>query len=90
MKTYTTTQGQKFTVDYATSLPSGHGHRKILVDIQSEEGTIRQFYSVTNNMPDFDEASDKEGQDKAEAFFELVESDLDGEISEWIYELTGE
>lgn len=87
MKTYKTSQAQKFTVDYATSLSSGHGHRKILVYIESERGDKKEFYSVTNNMPDFDEASDKEGQDKAEALFEIIESDLDGEICEWLNSL---
>lgn len=38
-------------------------------------------------MPDFDEAENLEGQEKWEALFGLVESSLEGEISEWLFEL---
>lgn len=87
MKNYTTSQGQEFTVDFANSLPAGHGHRKIMVQIVAENGDQKEFSSVTSNMPDFDEANDLEGQEKYEALFEIVENDLDGEIAEWISDL---
>ena len=38
-------------------------------------------------MPDFDEATDLEGQEKYEALFDLVDYSLDGEIAEWINEI---
>ena len=90
MKTYTTTQSQEFTIDYASALPSGYGHQKITVSVVSENGDKKDFKATTNNMPDFDEATDLEGQEKYEALFELVEYSLDGEISEWIYNLENE
>lgn len=88
MKTYTTTQGQNFTINYASSIFAGYGHQKITVEIASETGDKKEFWHKTDNMPDFDEANDLEyGQEKFEALFELVESKLDGEICEWISEI---
>lgn len=85
MKTYTTTQGQEFTIDYASAIFAGYGHQKITVSVVAENGDKKEFWHKTNNMPDFDEATDLEGQEKYEALFELVEYSLDGEISEWLY-----
>ena len=87
METYTTTQGQYFQIMYASSLPSGHGGRKIEVEVCSKSGDLKMFSATTSNMPSFDEANELEGQKKYEALFEIIESDTDGEISEWIYEL---
>lgn len=88
MTTYTTTQGQDFTIDYASSIFAGYGHQKITVQVVSENGDKKEFWSKTDNMPGYDEANDLDyGQEKFEALFELVESKLDGEISEWLYEL---
>lgn len=87
MKTYTTTQGQEFTIDYASAITAGYGHQKITASVVSENGDKRDFSAKTNNMPDFDDATDLEGQEKYEALFDLVDYSLDGEISEWLYEL---
>lgn len=87
MKTYTTTEGQEFTIDYASAITAGYGHQKITAYIIAENGDKKEFHHTTSNMPDFDEATDLEGQDKYEALFELVEYSLDGEISEWLYEI---
>ena len=90
MATYTTAQGQDFQIMYASSLPSGHGHRKIEIEVCSKSGDLKMFSATTSNMPSFDEANELEGQKKYEALFEIIESDIDGEISEWIYELDSE
>lgn len=87
MKTYTTSQGQEFTIDYASAITAGYGHKKINVRVCSENGDLKEFSATTNNMPDYDGANDFEGQEKYEAFFELVEHSLDGEIADWIFEL---
>ena len=87
MTTFTTSYEQEFTVDYASSLPSGYGHRKISVEIVSDCGSRKTFSRITSNMPDFDEAENLEGQEKWEALFGLVESSLECEISEWLFEL---
>ncbi len=87
MKTYTTTEIAEFnyTVDHASALPSGHGHKEITVTIVSENGNKKEFKSITSNMPGYDDAMDLEGQEKYEALFELVEINLDGKIAEWLY-----
>ncbi|MGV8914365.1 MAG: hypothetical protein ACOH1X_02840 [Kaistella sp.] len=90
MKTYTTSQAQNFTIDYASAIFSGSGHQKINVHVISESGDKKEFDHTTNNMPDFDKANELEGQEKYEALFEIIENDLDGEIAEWLYELTVE
>lgn len=90
MATYTTTQGQDFQIMYASSLPSGHGHRKIEVEICSKSGDLKTFSANTSNMPNFDEVNGLECQEKYQTLFEIVESSLDGEISEWIFELENE
>ena len=90
MQTFTTSQGQEFTIAYAYPMPSGFGHKKINVQVCSEDGTLKDFCHTTSNMPNFDEALEKEGQEKWDALFEIVENDLDGEISEWLYELDSE
>lgn len=88
MKTYTTTQGQEFTIDYASAINAGYGHQKITASVVSEKGDKKEFWHKTNNMPDFDEANNLDyGQEKFEALYELVEFSLDGEISEWISEI---
>lgn len=87
MKTYTTSQGQNFIVDFASAITAGYGHQKITVRVILENGEENDFSATTNNMPDFDEATDLEGQEKIDALFLLVESSLDGEIVEWIYEI---
>lgn len=86
MKTYTTSQGQEFTIDWASAITAGHGHQKITVEIVADNGAKTEFHHTTSNMLDFDEATDKEGQEKYEALFELVENSLDGEIAEWLAE----
>ena len=87
MKVYTTTQGQEFTIDYASAITAGYGHQKITAYVNAENGDKKEFSAKTNNMPDFDEATDLEGQEKYEALFDLVDYSLDGEIAEWINEI---
>lgn len=90
MKNYTTTLAQDFTIDYASHLPAGYGHKEITVSVVSKNGKKKDFKAKTSNMPDFDKASDLEGQERYEALFELVEYALEGEISEWLSELDKE
>lgn len=86
MKTYTTSQQQEFTIDWASAITAGYGHQKITVQVVADNGAKTEFHHTTSNMPDFDEAMDLEGQKKYEALFELVENALDGEIAEWLAE----
>lgn len=87
MNTFTTSQDQEFTIDYSSSSFSGYGHQKITVYVIADNGDKKSFYHTTDDMPGFDKAMDLEGQEKYEALFELVETSLDGEISEWISEI---
>lgn len=89
MKTYTTSEIAEFnfTVNYADALSSGYGHKEISVIIEAKtsgENITKEFKSITSNMHGYDEATDLEGQEKYEALFELVESNLDGRIAEWL------
>lgn len=89
MKTYSTDSGHQFSVDYASSLPAGHGHRKIkviLVTSVTGERITKEFKAVTSNMPDYDHASDLEGQEKYEALFELIQYNIDHLVDEWLVE----
>lgn len=90
MKTYTTTEIQEFdySINYASALSAGYGHKEITVIVEartSGENITKGFKSVTSNMHDFDSAEELEGQEKYEALFELVENNLDGKIAEWLY-----
>ena len=86
MNTFKTTSGQDFTVDYASALPTGYGHKKITVQVIDENGNSKDFSATTSNMPNYDEATNLEGQEKYEALFEIIEHQVEDEISEWIQE----
>ena len=83
MKTYTSNFGTEFTITNAYHSFAGYGHKIISVTINSDVFGELNFSATTNNMPDFDEASELEyGQEYFEALFELVQSKLIDEISE--------
>jgi hypothetical protein len=87
MKTYTTTQSQEFTVNYANAMFSGHGHNKIEVEINADN-EYKTFFATTTNLEAVDETKKLEGQERYEALFEIVDCwQLDDKISEWIYSL---
>lgn len=86
MKTYTTTTEKEFTVDYASALAAGHGHKKITATLVDENGNSKEFTATTSFMAGYNQAKDLEGQEKYEALFELVESNLYDKINEWIQE----
>jgi len=89
MKNYTTSEIAEFnyTVEFASALTSGYGHKEITATVVSENGQTKEFKSVTSNMPDYDKAMDLDGQEQYEALFDLVESNIDGRIAEWLYNL---
>lgn len=70
----------------ATALPAGHGHRKITVYVEYE-GQQNQFHGTTCNMPAYDAAQEMEGKKKYEALYDIIESKIEGDISEWIEEI---
>lgn len=74
-----------YTVSHATSRPAGYGHREITATV-SNGSLSKTFRSITNDMSGYDEATELEGQDRYEALFNLVESNLSGKIAEWLIE----
>lgn len=86
MKTYETQIDKTVTVIHASSLPAGYGHKKITVELMSEDGRAKEFAATTNNMRDFDAANELEGQDKYEALYELIESQIADQVYEWLEE----
>jgi len=75
------------TVYYSGSLLAGYGHQKITVEMECN-GEYEKFTATTNFMPGFDAAQELEGQEKYEALYELIESDIDAEILDWVLEIT--
>jgi hypothetical protein len=78
---------QEVTVYYAGSLLVGYGHHKITVEMELN-GEYKKFIATTNNMRGLDAAKELERQDKYETLYELIESDIDAEISDWVLEIT--
>lgn len=74
-----------YTVEYASALSSGSGHKKINVRLESNDGRVKNFSSITSNMYDYDKSQEFEGYEKYEALFKLVESQLENSIYEWIH-----
>lgn len=90
MKTYITSEIAEFEycVLHAYDTMAGYGHKDIHVKIQAENGEVKEFKSRTSNMYDYDHAMNiEDNQERYEALFELVESELDGKIAEWIYDI---
>jgi hypothetical protein len=74
------------TVYYAGSLLSGYGHHKITVEMECN-GEYKKFIATTNNMRGLDAAKELDSQDKYEAFYELIDSDINEEILNWVIDL---
>lgn len=88
MKTiFRTSQGIDFQITWAGTFTAGYGHRELKFDITLRTGEANEFSVTTSNMPDYDKANELEGQERYEAFYKLVESKLEDEISEWVLEL---
>lgn len=91
-KVYQTAGGNTFTIDYADSLPSGHGHKEISVivmtGVNGENEETKEFKNQTDNMLDYDNAMDLDGQEKYEALFDLVSHKLEDRVDEWIFSIS--
>lgn len=86
-KTYTAA-GKYFYVYSAKSSPSGYGHYKITVELIEEfTGEAKSFNAVTNFMPGYDAANELDGQDKAEALYELIDNKIEDEIADWMEQI---
>lgn len=76
----------EYTIDHAGHFSSGHGHKKISVEIECSGQTV-SFIATASNMYDFDKAMNlSDGldmQEYYESLFSLVKSQLDDQIEEW-------
>ena len=81
-----TLNGTDLEINYTQALTSGHGHKKITVELCFQE-EYKTFSATTSNMPDYDEATELEGGDKDEALFNIVSRQLADQIDEWIVEI---
>jgi hypothetical protein len=75
--------GVALEINWTNALTSGHGHKKITVELYFD-GKYEKFNATTNNMPDYDDATDLDGEDKDEALFNLIVYKIEDEIMEWI------
>lgn len=80
---------KEITIIYADSLFSGYGHRKITVEVEYNNN-FKKFSSVTNCMPLCDKASDLEGQRKYEALYDIIASNIEERIINWIIDVDDE
>lgn len=73
-------------INFTQALTSGHGHKKITLEL-CLQGEYKTFSATTSNMPDYDDATELEGEDKDEALFNIVSYQLEDQIDEWIVEV---
>ena len=73
-------------INYTQALTAGHGHKKITVELYFK-GEYKTFSATTSNMPDYDDATELEGEDKDEALFKIISYQLKDNIDEWIVEV---
>ena len=81
--------GKEISIHYANGLTAGHGHKKIEVEIEYKN-EYKKFHATTSNMPSWDDAQDLEGEEKYTALYEMIESQIEDEIAEWIMEIDEE
>jgi hypothetical protein len=71
---------------HASAKPSGYGHIEIKVELFLN-GKFKEFSAITDNMPDYDAASELEGNEKCNALYKLIEHKISNSVDEWIEEL---
>ena len=83
-----TIDGKELTLYSVRSLPSGYGHRKIMVDL-IYKGVHKEFSRTTNNMHSFDEEVMviEDYTERQIAMYGLVAYALEDAILDWMYEL---
>lgn len=71
---------------YATSRHSGYGHKTITIELEYK-GVKKDFHGTINNMPDYDDATELEGDEKVVAFYNLISHKIEEMVQQWIEEL---
>jgi hypothetical protein len=76
---------KELDITYATAISSGHGHKQISVSFYDYENSESiTLTATTNNMPAFDRASELEGQEKYVALYEIIASDIQDQLEEFV------
>ena len=85
MKNSITINNQELEVVHASKLPSGRGHYKIHIQILNHENMeSKYFYATTSNMSAIDAASKLEGQEKYMVLYEIIASDIQDQLEEFV------
>ena len=82
-----TINNQELDIINANSISSGHGHKKVLVNIHNlNTGQSKTFTSVSNNMRAFDEIQslELEGEEKYVALYEIIATDIQEQLEEFV------
>lgn len=86
-----TINNQELHITYATAISSGHGHKKVSVtfyDYNNSESIV--LSATTSNMRGFDAASESDGQEKYMALYEIIASDIQEQLEEFVSPLISE
>jgi len=73
-------------VTHAQAVQAGYGHKKITVELENGSGERKTFSATTNNMPDYDAASDLREDDIQgyyDALYRLIEYQIADQVAEW-------
>lgn len=74
-------------LDYVSTKQSGYGHKTITVDL-IYKGEKKSFSKTTNNMSDYDSATDIEDyQEKNKALYNLISYSIEEQIADWTNEV---
>ena len=91
MKTSITINNQELEVILASKMPLGFGHYKINVHILNHENMKSKYFaSTTSNMSAIDAASELEGDEKYMALYEIIASDIQDQLEEFVSPLINE
>lgn len=85
MKTYTTPLSPRFTIDYATSVFSGYGHRRVIIRICDDNGFSQSFSIVTTNLEPLDHCNDLDPPERYEFIYEAFADDFRDLIDEFYF-----
>ena len=78
--------GEELEICHVSSIQSGYGHKKITVELRYKE-EYKKFTSTTTNMPDYDSATELEGDEKNNAIYSIIKNSIADLIAEWITEV---
>jgi hypothetical protein len=83
MKSITTLAGKEIEVYHAQAVTSGHGHKKITVELRYGN-MYEKFTATTDNMPAFDDAQEFQGAEYYQALYDIIENQIEDRTTEWL------